>query len=261
MADRIRTNAARRLAGTVVLGALAGCASGGPPSWREPAAAPVVSAPEASPSAPVAPAAAAAAPTPASSAADLTRWCAGLYRQARHDEAIDLLTQWLSAHPGPEPEVRAALAIHQDAAGRPDAATATLAGCPDDAPATARARTWLGLRGDSFGAVLDDARRAVAASPRSAPDRNNLGIALLYAGRPREAREEFLAARELDPALPGALYNLAIVESAYFFDDAAARRWLAAYRRLDDADPDGLFATLGGELSVASEAATTQVLP
>lgn len=257
MTAGIGTNAARRVAGTVLLGALAGCAAGGPPGVREPAVATVTAAPIA----PIAPAAPAAAPTPASSAAELTRWCAGLYRQARHDEAIALLSPWLAAHPGPEPEVRAALAIHQEAAGQPEAAKATLADGPVAAPATARARTWLGLRGDDFGAVLEDARRAVAAAPRSAPDRNNLGIALLYAGRPREAREEFLAARELDPELPGALYNLAIVESVYFFDDAAARRWLAAYRRLDAADPDGLFATLGGELSVATEAVAPEVLP
>ena len=290
MAGRIGMNAARRTLiasglaasglaapGLAALGlaALAGCAASTPPPPLATAAAPagaigaetpafgpmaegapapdatstpdVTSTPDAAPTP-------GATPTPEATAAELTRWSAGLYRQARHDEAIAALSQWLAAHSGPEPAVRAALAIHQDALGLPDAAAATLAECPASDPSIARARTWLGLRGDAFASVLDDARRAVAASPRSAADRNNLGIALLYAGRPGEAREAFLAARELDPALPGALYNLAIVESVYFFDDDAARRWLAAYRRLDDADPDGLFTTLGGDAAVAADA-------
>lgn len=192
-------------------------------------------------------------PTIVSSAAEITRWSAGQYRLGLHAEAIALLTPWLSAHQDAAPAVRAALAVHHEALGQVDEAAAALAPCATDDPAVARARTWLNLRGDGFTAALDEAKRAAELAPRSAADRNNYGIALLYAGRPAEAREAFLAARAMDPALPGALYNLAIVESVYFFDDASARRWLAAYRLLDDADPDGLFESLGGNVAVAQE--------
>lgn len=192
-------------------------------------------------------------PTETSTAAELTRWSEVQYHQGAHAEAIALMGRWLEAHPQAPSAVRAALAVHLEAAGQPDAAAAALQPCAKDDPAAARARTWLDLRGDGFADALEDARRAVAAAPNSAADRNNLGIALLYAGKPVEARAAFTEAHELDPALPGALYNLAIVESVYFFDHAAARNWLAAYRRLDAADPDGLFETLAGDVAVASD--------
>ena len=192
-------------------------------------------------------------PTEDSTAAELTRWSEAQYHQGAHAEAIELLNQWLTTHPQAPSAVRAALAVHLEAAGQPDAAAAALQPCAKDDPEAARARTWLDLRGDGFAEALDDARRAVAAAPNSAADRNNLGIALLYAGKPAQARAAFTEAHELDPALPGALYNLAIVESVYFFDDAAARNWLAAYRRLDAADPDGLFETLAGDVAVAGD--------
>lgn len=196
-------------------------------------------------------AAPAGAPTSAATAAQITRWSSACYREGRHAEAIASLSDWLAAHaPGPS-VVLAALAVHHEALGQAAEAAAVLAACPPGDVAAARARTWIDLRGEGFATALDDARLVAAAEPASAPARNNLGIALLYAGRPAEAREEFLAARRLDPELPGAPYNLAIVESVYFFDDEAARRWLAEYRRLDDEDPDGLFEALGGEVAVA----------
>lgn len=211
------------------------------------------------------------APTPSSPAAEVTRWSAAAWAAGRHDESVELLSAWLSARGGAssptgmaaadEAAVRAALAVHLEALGRVDEASAVLVPCAAGDAAVARARTWLNLRGDGFASALADAERAVAHSPASAADRNNLGIALLYAGRPREAREAFLAARELDPALPGALYNLAIVESAYFFDEAAARRWLDAYRRLSDEDPDGLFVTVGATDVATREGAGTEALP
>lgn len=204
-------------------------------------------------------------PKVSSSAADLTRWSASAYEGGRHVEAIALLSPWLAARADGDPAaatVRAALAIHHEALGQPAEAAAALADCDIDAPAVARARTWLHLRGDGFDQALVDAQRAVEAAPASAADRNNHGIALLYAGRPAEAREAFLAAHELDPALPGALYNLAIVESVYYFDDRAARRWLDAYRRLSDEDPDGVFGTIGGaSTAVAGVTPGPGVLP
>ncbi|MBK8167710.1 MAG: hypothetical protein IPK64_17325 [bacterium] len=238
----------------------AGCAGGGTRNLR------VVDAPASagrdSTSAPV------VVPTAASPAADLARWGAEAWEDGRHAEAIALLSSWLSAREGAVaddtdvPIVRAALAVHHEALGQVDEAAAALAPCAGDDVAVARARTWLNLRGDGFASALADAERAVEQAPDSAADRNNHGIALLYAGRPAEAREAFLAARELDPDLPGALYNLAIVESVYFFDDRAARRWLAAYRRLSDEDPDGLFATLGSATVAAIDDGTgAEVLP
>lgn len=194
-------------------------------------------------------------PTTSASAAELTRWSAAAHGAGRHAEAILILSQWLAARAprdADEATVRAALAVHHEALGEVAEAAAALAPCAGDEPAVARVRTWLNLRGDGFGEALADAKRAADFAPASAADRNNYGVALLYAGRPAEAREAFLAARELDPALPGALYNLAIVESVYFFDDHAARRWLADYRRLSSDDPDGLFESLGGASVAAS---------
>lgn len=194
-------------------------------------------------------------PSTSASAAELTRWSAAAHGAGRHAEAIEILSQWLvarSTRDADEGTVRAALAVHHEALGEVAEAAAALAPCAGDEPAVARVRTWLNLRGDGFGEALADAKRAADFAPASAADRNNYGVALLYAGRPAEAREAFLAARELDPALPGALYNLAIVESVYFFDDHAARRWLADYRRLSSDDPDGLFESLGGASVAAS---------
>lgn len=240
-----------RAATMILLAGAAGCAGGGARTARDAAPAPALPAATGSIAQAGADTAlvADAVPTVSSSAADLTHWSAGAYRGGRHVEAIALLSPWLDARAEGDPAaatVRAALAVHHEALGQLAEAAAALADCDADAPAVARARTWLHLRGDGFGQALADAQRAVEAAPASAADRNNLGIALLYAGRPDEAREAFLAAHELDPALPGALYNLAIVESVYYFDDRAARRWLDDYRRLSADDPDGLFETLGG---------------
>lgn len=245
-----------RVASIGLLICAAGCAGRGTPPVRDDAA---TSIPPFDP---------AARPTDLSTAAELTLWSEAQYRQGLHDDAIAVMTAWVSAHPQAPAATRAALAVHLEAAGQPEEAAAALAPCAKDDPTVARVRTWLDLRGDGFAAALDDARRAVDAAPRSAADRNNLGIALLYAGQPEEARAAFTEAHELDPDLPGALYNLAIVNSVYFFDDAAARRWLAAYRRLDSADPDGLFETLGADVAVAgdkpphpADLATGEVLP
>lgn len=210
-------------------------------------------------------------PSPASTAVEVTRWSAKAWAEGRHEEAGDLLSAWLAARGGAtapegtaadEAAVRAALAVHLEALGRIEEASSVLAPCAADDAAAARARTWLNLRGDGFAASLADAERAVERAPSCAADRNNLGIALLYAGRPADARAAFLAARELDPALPGALYNLAIVESVYFFDDAAARRWLDDYRRLSGDDPDGLFETLGSTtVATRGNPVATEALP
>lgn len=252
------------LGSTALLGGCAGGVAGGVRVVEAGAAAPADSVPVADP-------AAMSVPTPSATAAEVTRWSAKAWTEGRHEEAGDLLSAWLAARDGAEAPagvaadqaaVRAALAVHLEALGRIEEASAVLAPCAAGDAAAARARTWLNLRGDGFATALADAERAVEHAPASAADRNNLGIALLYAGRPAEARAAFLAARELDPALPGALYNLAIVESVYFFDDAAARRWLDDYRRLSGDDPDGLFEALGGTtVATRGKPAVTEALP
>lgn len=104
------------------------------------------------------------------------------------------------------------------------------------------------LRSDDFDRALPWAENA-AKLREGAIERNNLAIARLHQGRPADAREELLQARELDPRLPGPLYNLAIVESAYFLDLEAAQDWFEQYSRLATDDPDGLKQSL----SVARE--------
>jgi Tfp pilus assembly protein PilF len=98
-------------------------------------------------------------------------------------------------------------------------------------------------------AAAEAARMALEADPASAANHNNHGIALLYAGRPDAARQAFLDALERDAALPGALYNLAIVEAFYFFDEDAARGWFDRYVATGSRDdPDDLSAHFGLEL-------------
>ena len=173
------------------------------------------------------------------------------YEAGRHDEAIDLLRGHLDRYPEAEDALRAALALHLDALGAWEEADAVLATCSDDSPPAAGVRTYLGLQGDDVEAATTSAARALETDPASAANHNNQGIALLYAGKPAEARAAFLAALERDEALPGALYNLAIVETFYFYDPDAGREWFARYRELASDDPDDLATTLGFEMTTA----------
>jgi Tfp pilus assembly protein PilF len=97
--------------------------------------------------------------------------------------------------------------------------------------------------------MLSTAQKALDDDKHSAANHNNYGIALLVAGRPFEARDEFRAALDLNDGLAGALYNMAIVESFYFFDDAAGRDWYTRYLRVDSADPDNLKAHFDADVS------------
>jgi Tfp pilus assembly protein PilF len=97
--------------------------------------------------------------------------------------------------------------------------------------------------------MLDTARKALDDDKNSAANHNNYGIALLMAGRPFDARDEFRAALDINGALPGALYNMAIVESFYFFDDASGRDWYARYLRVDNEDPDNLKAHFDSDVT------------
>ncbi|MCB1185280.1 hypothetical protein KDM41_17820, partial [bacterium] len=169
-----------------------------------------------------------------------------------HAVAAAALEAGLRADPAAPDALRVALALHLVAAGEIERADAALAACADQHGAVRTARACAILSGDDFRAGLPAAEAAVADEPRSAANQNNLGIALLYAGRADEARTAFARAHDLDPDLPGALYNLAIVESFYFYDRAAGREWFRRYREVAGgaaADPDDL----AGRLDVAGE--------
>jgi len=171
------------------------------------------------------------------------------YDEKLHSEAIGLLETFLSRNPTAPDKLRAALALHYETVGEIEKANAVLAGCAGDARDAHGARVMVSLRGESPQTVLEIAKRALDADDRSAANHNNYGIALLYTGRPVEAREAFRAALELNQKLPGALYNMAIVETFYFFDEAAGREWFARYKRFASEDPDNLAARFDADVS------------
>jgi hypothetical protein len=72
----------------------------------------------------------------------------------------------------------------------------------------------------------------------------------LRAGDAPAARRELVRAMELDPFLPGPLYNLALLDHHFFLDDEAARRWFSRYWELSRDDPDSLRGALfpGGDV-------------
>ncbi|RKZ09868.1 hypothetical protein DRQ32_07705, partial [bacterium] len=111
-------------------------------------------------------------------------------------------------------------------------------------------------RGDEYLESRDIAETALDADPESASNHNNFGIALLYDGEPEAARDSFLRALELDPQIAGALYNLAIVETYYFYDLKKGRAWFERYAELESDDPDELGAVFGVDLAVAISGTT-----
>jgi len=170
------------------------------------------------------------------------------YDTGANDEGVALLDNFLAGNDKAPDALRAALALHLDALGDWERAEEVIARCGDSAEVRA-ARTYLTLRGTEMDSALDEAKRALESNPKSAANHNNYGIALLYAGRPVEAREEFTRALDRDDELPGALYNLAIVEAFYFFNEDKAREWFARYRQVASDDPDDLATQLGIDVS------------
>jgi len=180
------------------------------------------------------------------------------YRSGRHAEGVALLeaarTRTSAAPGGMPPALLACLALHYEALGRHDLAAVVVAEAERTEPGPARsALVYVTLRGENPDSADGPARAAVDDDPRSAPAQNNYGITRLRAGDPKGARSAFLRAIELDPALPGPYYNLAILERFYLFDDDAAARWLAAYRERSSDDPDGLFRLMAGAGSGAAD--------
>jgi tetratricopeptide (TPR) repeat protein len=178
-----------------------------------------------------------------------------VYYEARmHAQAVELLDAFLARNPAAPDAVRAALAIHLEAIGEIDRAQAALDGCAPDAKDARGARALVSMGSGDPRLVLETARRALDADGNSAANHNNYGIALLYAGRPVEAREAFRAALERNERLPGALYNMAIVETFYFFDEEAGRQWFARYKQYASDDPDGLAARLAADVTKTDRA-------
>ena len=173
-----------------------------------------------------------------------------LYVQGRHEEAVALLAPVRDGSIVMDEDDRAAaiagLALHEAALGRDDHARAALAALEKSGRGGALAvSAYLAVRGTDQRAALELTEAAVRAAPRSAAAHNNRGIALLRAADPDQAEKEFEKAIQLDPALPGPWYNLAILERFYRMDHTkAAQRFQQYWARSHD-DPDSLHAELG----------------
>ena len=173
-----------------------------------------------------------------------------LFVQGRHEEAVALLAPVRDGSLVMDEDDRAAaiagLALHEAALGRDDHARAALAALEKSGRGGALAvSAYLAVRGTDRRAALDLTEAAVRTAPRSAAAHNNRGIALLRAADPDQAEKEFEKAIQLDPALPGPWYNLAILERFYRMDHTkAAQRFQQYWARSHD-DPDSLHAELG----------------
>ncbi len=170
------------------------------------------------------------------------------YGAKMHPQAVTLLDDFLARDPAAPDALRAALALHLEALGEIERAQSVLSACANESRDAYVARAMIALQGSDAPAALAAAKQALDAD-KSAANYNNYGIALLYAGRPIEARDAFGKALDLNEQLPGALYNMAIVETFYFFDEAAGREWFARYRQYASEDPDGLASRLGADVS------------
>jgi tetratricopeptide (TPR) repeat protein len=176
------------------------------------------------------------------------------YRTGLYAQGVDMLDGFLARNPQAPDEIRVALALHLDAAGEAARAETVLAQCARDSQAASEARAYVTLRGQNPKSALASAKQALDADDGSAVNHNNYGIALLHAGRPVEAREHFKNALSIDDQLPGALYNMAIVEAFYFFDEAAGREWFARYKKIASDDPDDLATRFGTKVSSSGNA-------
>jgi Flp pilus assembly protein TadD len=171
-----------------------------------------------------------------------------LYDAGRYQEGVQLLEKARERKSGSLPvELATALALHYQALGKTAEAESTAQSVQDgsvDWKRNGPALVYLRLKSDHFLDSPAIAKKSLDADPSNPVNLNNYGIAQLYSGDPQGAKQSFLKAHELDPKLPGALYNLAIVEHFYFFETQSAREWYREYRQLAPEDPDGLEAVL-----------------
>jgi tetratricopeptide (TPR) repeat protein len=186
---------------------------------------------------------------PAASLLSQLYYDAGMYAQG-----ADLLDGFVARNPHAPDEIRVALALHLDALGETARADEVLAQCSGGSKDAVQARTYVALRGQNPKSALASAKQALDRDDASASNHNNYGIALLHAGRPVEAREHFKRALSIDDELPGALYNMAIVEAFYFFDDSTGREWFARYRKVATEDPDDLASRFGTKVTASGNA-------
>lgn len=164
------------------------------------------------------------------------------YNAHMYPQAVNLLEDYLARNAQAPDALRASLALNYEALGDTDKADAALASCSAGARDAQCPRVLASLRKNDATALLAEARKALDTDDRSAANHNNYGIALLVAGRPFDARDEFKKALDIDGGLAGALYNMAIVHTFYFFDDTSGRDWYARYLKVDNDDPDNLKA-------------------
>ena len=161
------------------------------------------------------------------------------YDAAEHTQAIAMLDAYLAAHADAPDELRAALALHLDAVDQIERADSVIATCTGSSRGIYAARTYVTLRGNAPAGALASAKAALDADG-NAVNYNNYGVALLHAGKPVEAREAFRKALAHDGKLPGALYNMSLVEVFYFFDENSGRQWFDQYTQVALEDPDNL---------------------
>jgi tetratricopeptide (TPR) repeat protein len=182
-----------------------------------------------------------------------------LYYETRaHGAAVAVLEGVLQKDADAPDAVRVALAMHLDALGDTTAAREALNACRGDDDATAFARDFLDHRNADSHREVAAARSIVRRNPGSAAAQNNYGTTLLRAGYPGDARRAFKTALAIDADLPVAMYNLAVVETFYFFDHDAGRRWFDRYRRLASEDPDNLASILDADVARLFDAAAPE---
>lgn len=176
------------------------------------------------------------------------------YDAARFEEGIVLLQDGrarLEAAGQPFPdELRGGLALHHAAIGDVEAAEELIIPLRRDGPhwmTLGSVLTYVTLQGDDFKTAPRLAERALRAGGETAANLNNQGISLLQVGDPAGAREAFLRALEIDPDLAAAMYNLAIVEKFYFFDEEKAKDWFGQYAARSEQDPDELRVVFGAQ--------------
>jgi tetratricopeptide (TPR) repeat protein len=168
------------------------------------------------------------------------------YQAGRHEQAIVRLEAERARSGDMAPSLLAGLALHYEALGRSEQAGRAIAGLarsPRDEERSAV--VYMTLRTAQPDSATELAAAAVRETPRSAVSQNNYGVTRLRAGDVEAARRAFLEAIELDAALPGPYYNLAILEKYYVFDETAATRWFRLYWERSHDDPDGLAEVFG----------------